>query len=278
MLQNNKNQTPLKFSFFIFSSSYIRHHLRWDVPHPCVSTQSRQHKAHVPWETDGQGKALDIKAHLALRRSSSVMVALEQLTTIQQEKRSQETTRGCLALAVPWVCSFLDLSRCCAIYRNSICIFLCLPRELLAPLALPGKAAQGRCRRTQAASPAPGPKALVAAPVSGGPAPTQQQGTAPSVFAWVTLNAFEMRCLNSLNGPTVVFFTASVYIQGWFTETRAHLYQNTRLLLTELPVARWNKDLISFLLCHVQHHKGNHRNFSHQWPRAERGFMAFGVR
>lgn len=60
------------------------------MPHPCMSAQSRQHKAHVPWEADGWGKALDTKAHLASRRS--ITVELEQLTTIKQEKHSRETT------------------------------------------------------------------------------------------------------------------------------------------------------------------------------------------
>lgn len=115
MLQNKKNQWPLKFFFFTFSSSYIRHNVQRDVPHPCMSVHSRQPKAHVPWEADGRDKALDTKAHLALRRSSSVTVELEQLTTIKQEKRSQETTRGCLALTICRACSFPDLSRCCAI-------------------------------------------------------------------------------------------------------------------------------------------------------------------
>lgn len=102
--------------------------------------------------------------------------------------------------------------------------------------------AQGCCRRTQGARPAPGPKALLAAPVSCGPAPTQQQGTGPSVFAWVILNAFKMRCLNSLNVPVMV----SLLLQVQFMEIRAYLYQNIRPLLTEIPVTRWNKGLVSF--------------------------------
>lgn len=115
MLQNKKNKTSLKFSFFIFSISYIRHNVQWAVPHPCLTAQSRQHRAPVPREAEGGGKALDTKAHLALRRSSSVMVESAQLTTTKQEKHSQETNRGCLALAIHWPCSFPYLSRCCAI-------------------------------------------------------------------------------------------------------------------------------------------------------------------
>lgn len=135
---------------------------------------------------------------------------------------------------------------------------------------------QGGCRKTWAASPVLGPKAFLAAPGSGGPAPTQRQGAAPSVLTWVTLIAFKMCCLNGSNMPIMVFFTASVYIQVWFTEIKTHLDHKNRLLLRYLLL---DETRVSSLFCFVTLNitKGTIIISSYQWLRAERGFMACGV-
>lgn len=105
------------------------------MPHSCVSARSQQHKAYLPWEAVGWGKASDTNPHLALR-SSSLRVELEELTTAKQEK----------LLRQPEEAGWLSLSA--APVRSQICqgavpsrgiryAFPCLSRELLA---LPGLA------------------------------------------------------------------------------------------------------------------------------------------
>lgn len=107
---------------------------------------------------------------------------LEQLTTIKQEKLlRQPEEAGWLSPSAERVHS--QICQGAVSSRGILYTFPCLSEELLALLGLAGKATQGHCRKTQAVCPVPGPKPLLAAPVSGDLAPTQQRGTAPGAFA-----------------------------------------------------------------------------------------------
>lgn len=105
-----------------FLSSFFPHvtqgKTKWDVissTYPCLSEPELAAPTPRAWEADGESKNLGTKAYLALRSSSILMVKLEQITTVQQEKPfSGKERRLYGSHCLPSV-SFPDLSRCCAI-------------------------------------------------------------------------------------------------------------------------------------------------------------------
>lgn len=164
-IKHNSNFPPVSFSTV--------HNHQWGMPHPSMSCQSRKHKAHASC------KALDITAPFALRRNSSSRVKLEQFPTIKQEEHSQETAGCCLALAMCWQHAHSKIRQGAVPSRGIWYTFSCSsPESSLAVLFTGCKAVRGHCWRSQAASSTPGPKALLTAPLSDSPAPTQQ--SAPS--------------------------------------------------------------------------------------------------
>lgn len=172
-----KDETPPKSFVFVFSRCYTRHDLQWGVISlpECPELAAQSPRA---WEADGEGKTLGTKAYLALRRSSILTVELEQITTVQQEKPFSGK-EGRL-YSSRWLLPSAFTPR----FVKVLCHLEEFERHFPVPLlrargcpVLAAKAAQGCPRRSQALRPGPEPKPLLAAPLSGVPAPAQHQGT-----------------------------------------------------------------------------------------------------
>lgn len=129
------------------------------------------------WEADGEGETLGTKAYLALRRISILTVEVEQITTVQQQKPfSGKESRLDGSRCLPSVFTPRFVKVLCHLEEFERHFPVSLRRAHGCP-ALADKAAQGCHWRSQAVTPGPGPKPLLAAPVCGVPAPTQHQGT-----------------------------------------------------------------------------------------------------
>lgn len=176
---------------------------------------------------------------------------LEELTTAKQEK----------LLRQPEEAGWLSLSA--APLRSRICqgavpsrgiryAFPCLSRELLGLAGWLAKPCRVTAEGPKQRAPFWGQNGSWQPPRLGALPQHSSEARRQAHVPELTLNAFKTCRLSSLSAPILVSRP---------TERRAHLCRSTGLLLTEIPVTTRNKQLISFLLCHMQYHKGTPCSF-----------------